>query len=528
MAVTINGTTGIDTVQDGIVSSSKLASTIDFSGKKIIVPTGTTAERPASPTVGELRLNTDTNVIESWNGLAWRNSYDPLPEITSVSPTDFNGESGTTITINGNFLTNSTEVYYKTTGGSYQSVTPTFVNSNQMTFNTLSDHQTTDSPLSVKVVNSVGEDESLNSITLGQGPTWVTSAGALAGGNSGVAYNQSVSATDPDGTITYTLTSGSLPSGLGLNTSTGAITGTPNTTLDQNPTFGITATDNAGNSAGERQFSINIVGTQMQVEYIVVAGGAGGGGANTNSSSGGGGAGGYRTSTLNINKSSSFTVTVGGGGAGAPSRENYGSGGANSVFSSITSNGGGGGGGSGASGLSGGSGGGAGGDGGGAPVGGAGTAGQGNSGGNGYINGGFGPRAGGGGGGANATGGHASYDTAGNGGAGKSDTWTGSTRTLAGGGGGANNGGGGGGLGGAGGGGRGQYSSQGGGWQHGTANTGGGGGAGFNTQSPAGANGGSGIVIIRYAGSQIGSGGTITSSGGYTLHTFTSSGTFNS
>ena len=38
--------------------------------------------------------------------------------------------------------------------------------------------------------------------------------------------------------------------------------------------------------------------------------------------------------------------------------------------------------------------------------------------------------------------------------------------------------------------------------------------------------GGSGIVIIRYAGSQRGTGGTVTSSGGYTIHTFTSSGTY--
>jgi hypothetical protein len=42
----------------------------------------------------------------------------------------------------------------------------------------------------------------------------------------------------------------------------------------------------------------------------------------------------------------------------------------------------------------------------------------------------------------------------------------------------------------------------------------------------AGAAGGSGIVIVRYLGSQRATGGTVTSSGGYTIHTFTSSGTF--
>jgi hypothetical protein len=62
----------------------------------------------------------------------------------------------------------------------------------------------------------------------------------------------------------------------------------------------------------------------------------------------------------------------------------------------------------------------------------------------------------------------------------------------------------------------------------GTANTGGGGGGFHDAYGTAvvGANGGSGIVIIRYAGAQRGTGGTVVSSGGYTYHTFTSSGTY--
>jgi hypothetical protein len=38
--------------------------------------------------------------------------------------------------------------------------------------------------------------------------------------------------------------------------------------------------------------------------------------------------------------------------------------------------------------------------------------------------------------------------------------------------------------------------------------------------------GGSGLVILRYLGAQRGSGGNVTSSGGFTYHTFTSSGSF--
>jgi hypothetical protein len=59
---------------------------------------------------------------------------------------------------------------------------------------------------------------------------------------------------------------------------------------------------------------------------------------------------------------------------------------------------------------------------------------------------------------------------------------------------------------------------------NGGANTGGGAGGGKGSGNTS--NGGSGIVIIRYLGAQLGTGGTVTSSGGYTIHTFTSSGTF--
>ena len=59
---------------------------------------------------------------------------------------------------------------------------------------------------------------------------------------------------------------------------------------------------------------------------------------------------------------------------------------------------------------------------------------------------------------------------------------------------------------------------------NGAANTGGGGG---NTGGPSvgSSQGGSGICIIRYSGSQAASGGTIVTTGGYTYHTFTASGT---
>jgi len=87
--------------------------------------------------------------------------------------------------------------------------------------------------------------------------------------------------------------------------------------------------------------------TTLSVEYLVVAGGGGGGGGFQSPGGGGGGAGGMRTGTLSLNLSTNYTVTVGSGGTRGFGDQNSSSGyiaptnGADSVFSTITSTGGG-------------------------------------------------------------------------------------------------------------------------------------------------------------------------------------------
>jgi len=236
------------------------------------------------------------------------------------------------------------------------------------------------------------------------------------------------------------------------------------------------------------------------VSYLVVAGGGGGSGG-----SGGGGAGGLLTSSTSVLTGTAYTVTVGAGGSAQPAATGVGDTGGNSSIGSLVTALGGGGGSSG-TGVSGGSGGG----GRGGNGGGSGTTGQGNAGG-----GGGGGNACGGGGGASAAGNSGSGSSGGTGGAGTASSISGSSVTYAGGGGGA--GAGGNGSGGAGGGGAYPNAA--------TVNSGGGGGCTWNAPN-TGTNGGSGIVIISYSGSQKGTGGTVTSSGGNTIHTFTSSGTY--
>ena len=90
-------------------------------------------------------------------------------------------------------------------------------------------------------------------------PAWTTSAGSLGSISEGETINLTVAATEPDGgAITYAITSGSLPSGASLNTSTGAITGTaPSVSADTTSSFTITATDNENQSTA-RAFTITI------------------------------------------------------------------------------------------------------------------------------------------------------------------------------------------------------------------------------------------------------------------------------
>ena len=277
------------------------------------------------------------------------------------------------------------------------------------------------------------------------------------------------------------------------------------------------------------------LGLGFAVDALVVGGG-GGGGARFG---GGGGAGGVLYQPEWLITTATQAVAVGGGGTGGVASGGSGtlgagSGGAgqNSSFSSLIGYGGGGGGaGDATNGAAGGSG------GGGAgrftTTGGSGTSGQGNAGGgagNQVI-----PYRGGGGGGAGAAGATGGNGT-GAGGNGRTLSISSSNVTYGGGGGGGgtaahgsvpNAAGGPGGTGGGGGGGN---------WDNsvpavaGTANTGGGGGgSAYNgsTQFTAAA-GGSGIVIVRYQGAQIATGGTATvgtgSSAGYTVHTFTTTG----
>ncbi|WP_455918572.1 putative Ig domain-containing protein [Ensifer canadensis] len=84
------------------------------------------------------------------------------------------------------------------------------------------------------------------------------SGSALSGGTVGTAYsNTSISASGGSGTITYAVTAGSLPTGLALSGSTGAISGTPTVSATGTASFTVTATAATAGSASAN-YSITV------------------------------------------------------------------------------------------------------------------------------------------------------------------------------------------------------------------------------------------------------------------------------
>ena len=92
-------------------------------------------------------------------------------------------------------------------------------------------------------------------LTVSDAPAWTTSAGSLGSNAAGSSVSYTVAATNA---TSFAIQSGSLPGGVSLNTSTGAITGTESgATSETTYSFTIRATD-AQSQTADRAFSITI------------------------------------------------------------------------------------------------------------------------------------------------------------------------------------------------------------------------------------------------------------------------------
>ena len=138
--------------------------------------------------------------------------------------------------------------------------------------------------------------------------------------NAITAYNP-LTATNGSGVYTYSYT-GTLPTGLTYNTSTGVLSGTPTARQTTSATFSVKDSLNVVAPTTSTVSFYTGYGP-VTIDYLVVAGGGGGGMSGPSGTraggGGGGGGGGYVSGSYVQNPGTVLTITVGGGGtAGSP------------------------------------------------------------------------------------------------------------------------------------------------------------------------------------------------------------------
>ena len=82
------------------INDFKNKNTIFTGTDSIITPKGTTAQRNSSPVTGMVRYNSTIGLLENYNDAGWA-GIDAPPVVSSISPTDVDGNIGTSITITG-------------------------------------------------------------------------------------------------------------------------------------------------------------------------------------------------------------------------------------------------------------------------------------------------------------------------------------------------------------------------------------------------------------------------------------------
>jgi hypothetical protein len=248
----------------GVYSKYRKVNTVFGGDDGIVVPNGTTAQRPSVPVTGTLRYNTTIGLLENFNANGWA-AIDVPPIVTNVAGT-INENTSSTITITGNNFKAGCIISIEGPAVSNLSrtLTTTFVSTTQLTANTNASSVTFvgGAAFDVKVTNPSGLAGSLtNAGLIDRDPVWSTGAGSLGtvtnANRSSTSFT--LSASDPDGgTVTYTLVSGALPPGGSLTTGgviNGPFNGVGSATTS---TFTIRATSSVGGQLADRTFSITI------------------------------------------------------------------------------------------------------------------------------------------------------------------------------------------------------------------------------------------------------------------------------
>jgi len=349
------------------------------------VATGTTAQRGS--TVGEWRLNSTTGFFEGKNATGIT-VLEPTPTIASVDDAEVDSGAGgnQTIVVTGTNFSSGGTISFVGTSAEFSAATTTYNSATQVTaVAPKSSFLNAEEPYKVKFTSTggVAGTSAVGLINIDNNPAFVIASGTLGtlADHSRASSNvTTVTATDADGdSITFAKTSGTIPTGLTLN-SNGTWSGTANAESSNTTyTFEITATANS--KTVTRQYTIlvqapiltnyNSVDTSVSgysiyafttsgsnitmvlnenisADILMVAGGGSGGqsAGDNDMAKGGGGAGQVLFKTGHSLTAGSFTLYVGNGGAGEANAggSTTTNNGQNTTGFSLTANGGGGGG----------------------------------------------------------------------------------------------------------------------------------------------------------------------------------------
>ncbi len=223
---------------------------------------GTTAQRGS--TTGQFRFNSTTGKFEGRTASGFA-TIEPYPVISSVDDTEVDSAGGgnQTFVITGeNFSTGDVTKFIGNDGTEITATTTTIDSGTQITaVIAKSSFVNSKEPYDIKIIKATNLSATLdNQINVDNSPAWQTASGSLGTINhtARTGLNISTSATDAEGdTVAYAVQSGSLPAGLSLNTSTGAITGDA-TAVGSDTTSSFTLRATAGGKTSDRAFTITI------------------------------------------------------------------------------------------------------------------------------------------------------------------------------------------------------------------------------------------------------------------------------
>jgi hypothetical protein len=305
---------------------------------------------------------------QNLKSLVTQSLYPKITNVTTGTATAVVPAGGETVTVTGSgFLANAV-VWVNNA-----SVSTTFVDSTSLTFTSTAQSA---GFYQLSVYNSDGSVAfKPGGLIYYAAPVWTTSSGALTNAALNESYTTTLVATG--GTLTYSIASGSLPTGMTLNSTTGVISGTSN--VENTFNFTIAAT-NQYNQSTTRSFNITVVGNRVftispsvsgkstwtfevdgalnlstsgewtftpNTSFTVSAkmwGGGGGTISHINGNMGNGGGGGYASGNITLTGGTTYKIRVGGGGGAGSASSGVGgyNGGGNGANSGTLGGGGGG------------------------------------------------------------------------------------------------------------------------------------------------------------------------------------------